>query len=83
MTHTIWIKRLDYDRDRELVAAELSGEMGGRHVDVQLQFVLRTHGERSESELRNAVLLEIQQVLRSAANVTLAESPEARTQSEA
>ena len=83
MTHTIWIKRLDYDRDRELVAAELSGEMGGRHVDVQLQFALRTHGERTESELRNAVLLEIQQVLRSAANVTLAESPEARGQSEA
>ena len=78
MTHTIWIKRLNYDRDRELVAAELSGEMGGRHVDVQLQFALRAHGERTEAEIRNSILLEIQQVLRSAANVTLAESPEAR-----
>jgi hypothetical protein len=74
MTHTIRIKRLSYDRDRELVTSELSGEMGGRHVDVQLQFALRAHGERTESELRNAILLEIQQILRSAANVTLAEA---------
>jgi hypothetical protein len=73
MTHTIVIKRLSYDRDRELVAAELAGEMGGRHVDVQLQFALRAHGERTESELRRAILLEIQQILRSAANVTLAD----------
>ena len=70
MTHTIWMKRLNYDRDRELVAAELSGEMGGRHVDVQLQFAMRAHGERTESELRSAILLEIQQILRSAALVT-------------
>ena len=44
MAHTVWMKRLTYDHDRELVAAELSGEMGGRHVDVQLQFALRAHG---------------------------------------
>ncbi len=74
MTHTVSIKRLSYDRDRELVAAEMSGEMGGRHVDVQLQFALRAHGERTESDLRAAILLEIQQILRSAANVTLADS---------
>ncbi len=73
MTHTILMKRLSYDRDREFVAAELSGQMGGRHVDVQLQFALRAHGERTESELRSAILLEIHQILRSAANVTVAD----------
>lgn len=77
MTHTVWIKHLSYDRDRELVSADLAGEMGGRHVDVQLQFALRAHGKRTDTELRSAILLEIQQILRSAANVTLAESADA------
>jgi hypothetical protein len=40
MNNTVRIKRLDYDPECERVTAELSGEMGGRHVDVQLQFVL-------------------------------------------
>ena len=73
MTHTVWIKRLDYNPECERVNAELSGEMGGRHVDVQLQFVLRAHGERSESDLRKAIILEIQQILRSASNVVLSD----------
>ena len=75
MTYTVWIKHLSYDRDRELVSADLAGEMGGRHVDVQLQFALRAHGKRTDTELRSVILLEIQQILRSAANVTLAELP--------
>lgn len=73
MTHTVWIKRLAYNPDHETVNAELSGEMGGRHVDLQLQFALRPHGEHPEADLHKIVLLEIQQILRSASNVTLSE----------
>ena len=73
MTHTVWIKHVTYNPDHEMVKAELSGEMGGRHVDIQLQFALRAHRERPEADIRTIALLEIQQILRSASNVTLLE----------
>jgi phage tail protein X len=67
----ISIKRLAYDPEQRVVNAELTGEVGGRNVDVQLQFPFRAHGDRSEVDLRNIALLEIQQILRSASNITL------------
>ena len=67
----IRIKRLAYDPDQEIVTAELTGEIGGRHVDVQLQFPFRAHGDRPGADLRSIALLEIQQILRSASNITL------------
>src|SRR5689334_16456064 len=73
MVHEIRIKRLAYDPEREVVSAELTGEMGGRNVDVQLQFPFRAHGDRPGTDLRNIALLEMQQILRSASNIALPE----------
>jgi hypothetical protein len=73
MTHTVSIDSLVYSPDHDTVRAVISGEMGGRHVDLQLQFPLRAHGEVAHDDLRGAALMELQQILRSASNVTLAE----------
>ena len=71
MVHEIKIERLAYDPDQEIVSAALVGEMGGRNVDVQLRFPFRAHVDRPGVDLREIALLEIQQILRSASNVTL------------
>jgi hypothetical protein len=67
----IRIKRLAYDPEQEVVSVELTGDVGGRNVDIQLQFPFRAHGDRPGADLRNIALLEIQQILRSASNITL------------
>ena len=69
--HEIRVKRLAYNPDQEIVTAQLTGEMGGRDVEVQLRFPFRAHGDRPEVDLRKVALLEIQQILRSASNITL------------
>ena len=71
MDHEIRIERLTYDPDQDIVRAELVGELGGRNVDVQLQFPFRAHVDRPGVDLRAIALLEIQQILRSASIVTL------------
>jgi len=70
----IRIKRLAYDPEQEVVSAELTGHVGGRNVDVQLQFPFRAHADRAGVDLRNIALVEIQQILRSASNITLPET---------
>ena len=75
MTHTVFIESLVYSPDHDSVRAVLSGDMGGRHVDLQLQFPLRAHGEAAPDDLRRSALLELQQILRSASNVTLSSRP--------
>jgi hypothetical protein len=75
MTHTVCIDSLVYSPDLDTVRAVLSGDMGGRHVDLQLQFPLRSHGGAVQDDLRRSALQELQQILRSASNVTLAGRP--------
>jgi len=74
MAHEIRMKRLAYDPDQEIVSVELTGTMGGRNVEVQLQFPFRAHADRPDVDLRNIAVLEMQQILRSASNITLPES---------
>lgn len=71
MAHEIRIKRLAYDPDQEIVSGQLTGDMGGRNVELQLRFPLRAHGERAGADLRKIALSEMQQILRSASNITL------------
>lgn len=69
--HEIRVKRLAYNPDQEIVTVQLTGEMGGRDVEVQLRFPFRAHADRPEVDLRKVALLEIQQILRSASNIAL------------
>lgn len=71
MVHEIRMKRLAYDPDHEIVSVELTGTMGGRNVEVQLRFPFRAHADRPGVDLRKIALLEMQQILRSASNITL------------
>jgi hypothetical protein len=65
------MKRLAYEPDQEIVSAELTGDMGGRNVELQLRFPFRAHADRPGVDLRKIALLEMQQILRSASNIVL------------
>lgn len=69
--HEIRVTRLTYDPDQEIVSAELTGDMGGKDVELQLRFPFRAHADRPGVDLRQIALREMQQILRSASNVTL------------
>jgi len=71
MANTTTIERLAYDPVRDVVSADLTAAMGGRAVHLQLRFPFRHHGDRPTTDLRVIALTEMQQILRSAANITL------------
>lgn len=58
MTHTIQIDRLTYDPDVNAVTAAISGELGGRHVHVQVQFPLRASTQRDDEARRQSAIAE-------------------------
>ena len=73
MDNITTIKHLAYDPERDMVSADLTGTVGGRAVQLQLRFPFRDHSARPGTDLRTSALAEMQQILRSAANITLPE----------
>ena len=72
MSHTVQIDELTYNPNEDVIRAVISGELGGRHVDLLIRFPLRPAAATDASHLRSTALLQLQQILRSASNVTLA-----------
>ena len=70
MNQDISIRSLEYDLIQGKVRVELEGLMGGRSVTLQVQFAFRAD-DVPEAELKRVAILETQQILRAASNVTL------------
>ena len=68
---TTAITRLAYDPEEDLIKADLIAENGGRAAHIQLRFPFRHHEDRPTTDLRAIALTEIQQILRTAANLML------------
>jgi hypothetical protein len=67
----ITVQSLSYDLIQERVFVAIVGNLGGRDVQIQVQFRLRPPGHLPETRLRELALEEAQQILRAAATVSL------------
>lgn len=67
----ITVQSLSYDLIQERVLVAIMGNLGGRDVQIQVQFQLRPPGHLPETRLRELALEEAQQILRAAAKVSL------------
>lgn len=70
ITQDVRLHTLEIDPDG-MISAAISGQLGGRHVDLHLRFHFRGSTDRPVGNLRTIALAEIQQVLRCASNVVL------------